>query len=146
SLSTPLGACSSTSPVVGTIAQDAVISGSTECQRLALLNFFKSGPLGLNQDEGLPVPHQIHNTAILGKYDWNVNAANNLSASYNFDRSNNLNQTFDVPTYGDSANGIEGPSKINDVNFNLFTTVSNRKVNEGHFSLSREDRPRHATK
>ncbi|MFL6440316.1 MAG: carboxypeptidase regulatory-like domain-containing protein [Terriglobales bacterium] len=143
-LSAPLGSCPVGTPVAG--ANDAIIGSNTECQRLALLNFFKSGPLNLKQDEGLPVPHQIHNTAILGKYDWNLNAANNLSASYNFDRSNNLNQTFDVPTYGDSANGIEGPSKINAINFNLFTTVSARKVNEGHFSFSREDRPRSATK
>src|SRR5262249_24451099 len=71
-------------------------------------------------------------------------SANKASASYNFDRSNNRNQTFDVPTYGDSANGIEGPSKINAVNFNMFTTVSAKKVNEGHFGFTREDRPRSA--
>ncbi|PYY00488.1 MAG: TonB-dependent receptor [Acidobacteria bacterium] len=137
-LSTALGTCSGT-PVVG--SGDTLIGGNAECQRVALLNFFNSSR---NQNEGLPVQHEIHNTALLGKYDWNVNQANNLSASYNFDRSNNLNQTFDVPTYGTSANGIEGPSKINSVNFNLFTTVSAKKLNEGHFTFSREDRPRSA--
>src|SRR5437763_15471977 len=136
-LSAALGSCTGT-PVVG--SGDAAIGGSAECQRVALLNFFKGGPLNLNQNEGLPVKHEIHNTALLGKYDWNVNSANNLSASYNFDRSNNPNQTFDVPTYGTSANGIEGPSKINSVNFTLFTTVSSKKVNEGHFSFSHKDR------
>jgi len=141
-LAAALGSCSVSTPVVG--PNDTQIGSNAECQRLALLNFFKSGPLSLKDDESLPTDHQVHNTAILGKYDWNVNAANSLSASYNFDRSNNPNQTFDVPTYGTSANGIEGPSKINDVNFNLFTTVSNKKVNEGHFSFSREDRPRAA--
>ncbi len=140
-LSASLGSCPVGTPVVGT--NDALIGTNTECQRLALLNFFKTS---VNQNEGLPVQHQIHNTAILGKYDWNLNSANTLSASYNFDRSNNPNQTFDVPTYGDSANGIEGPSKINAVNFNLFTSLSNTKVNEGHFSFSREDRPREAVK
>jgi hypothetical protein len=138
-LSASLGSCPVATPVVGT--NDAIIGSNTECQRLALLNFFKTS---VNQNEGLPVPHQIHNSAVLGKYDWNLNSKNSLSASYNFDRSNNLNQTFDVPTYGDSANGIEGPSKINDINVNLFTTVTNTKVNEGHFSFSREDRPREA--
>ncbi|HKU27966.1 MAG TPA: carboxypeptidase regulatory-like domain-containing protein, partial [Candidatus Sulfotelmatobacter sp.] len=138
-LSAPLGSCPVSSPVVGT--NDGAIGSNVECQRLALLGFFKSA---VNQNEGLPVQHEIHNTAVLGKYDWNVNSRNSLSASYNFDRSNNPNQTFDVPTYGNSANGIEGPSKINDANFNLFTTVSNKKVNEGHFSFSREDRPREA--
>jgi hypothetical protein len=141
-LSSPLGTCSKTTPVVGT--DDALIGGNSECQRLALLNFFKSGPSNLNDNEALPVKHEIHNTAILGKYDWNVTNANALSASFNFDRSNNPNQTFDVPTYGDSANGIEGPSKIYDVNANLTTTVSARRLNEGHFSFSREDRPREA--
>jgi len=138
-LSTPLGTCPVTTPVV--VTNDAIIGSNTECQRLALLNFFKTNR---NQNEGLPVLHEVHNTAVLGKYDWNVSPRNSLSASYNFDRSNNPNQTFDVPTYGDSANGIEGPSKINDVNLNLFTTVSNTKLNEGHFSYSREDRPREA--
>lgn len=141
-LGAALGSCSVTTPVVG--INDAQIGSNPECQRLALLNFFKNGPLGLKDDESLPVLHDIHNTAALGKFDWNVNHSNTLSVSYNFDRSNNPNQTFDVPTYGTSANGIEGPSKINDINFNLFTTVSNKKVNEGHFSFSREGRPRNA--
>jgi outer membrane receptor for ferrienterochelin and colicin len=123
-------------------ANSGLIGSNTDCQRVALLNFFQSTR---NQNEGLPIKHPIRNTAILGKYDWNVNEANKVSASYNFDRSNNENQTFDVPTYGNSANGIEGPSKINSVNVNMFTTVSARKVNEGHFSFSREDRPRSAT-
>src|SRR5438874_2256922 len=139
-LSAALGTCPVSSPVVG--ANDGLIGSNPECQRVALLSFFKNS---VNQNEGLPVQHQVHNSAILGKYDWNLNAANNLSASYNFDRSNNPNQTFDVPTYGTSANGTEGPSKINAVNFNLFTSVSSKKVNEGHFSFSREDRPRAAT-
>jgi hypothetical protein len=140
-LSASMGSCPFTTPVVGNAAQEAAIGSNVECQRLALLNFFQTTR---NQQEGLPVAHPVRNTALLGKYDWNVNTANKFSASYNFDRSDNTNQTFDVPTYGDSANGIEGPSKINSVNANFFTTVSPRKVNEAHFSLAREDRPRSA--
>ena len=138
-LSSPLGSCPVATPTV--TANGALIGSNVECQRLALLNFFQTSR---GQQEGLPVSHPVRNTAILGKYDWNVNNANKVSASYNFDRSNNTNQTFDVPTYGNSANGIEGPAKINSINFNMFTTVSNRKVNEGHFSFAREDRPRSA--
>jgi hypothetical protein len=140
-LSAPLGSCPFAAPGLGNPAQEAAIAGNVECQRLALLNFFQTSR---NQQEGLPIKHPIRNTAILGKYDWNVNNANKLSASYNFDRSDNTNQTFDVPTYGDSANGIEGSSKINAINANLFTTVSAKKLNEAHFSFSREDRPRSA--
>jgi hypothetical protein len=122
-------------------SNSALIAGSPDCQRLALINFFQTNR---NQQEGAPIDHPVRNTALLGKWDWNANNANKVSASYNFDRSNNTNQTFDVPTYGNSANGIEGASKINSVNLNIFTTVSTKKVNEGHFGFSREDRPRAA--
>ncbi len=86
----------------------------------------------------------IQNYAFLGKIDWNLNNSNKLALSYNFDHSKNTNQTFDVPTYGNSANGIEGPSKINAFNANFFSTLSPSKLNEFHFTYSREERPRSA--
>ncbi len=50
-----------------------------------------------------------------------------------------------MATYGDSANGIEGdPARISVLNANVFTTVSNTKLNEAHVSYSRETRPRTA--
>jgi len=141
-LSDALGpSCSVADPVVG--IDDDVISASPECQRVALLNFLKTN---FNQDDGQPVKHPIRNSAALGRFDWNVNATNQLAVSYNFDYSKNENQTFDVPTYGTSANGTEGPGKINVVNANYFTTVSSSKLNEAHFSYQREVRPRSATK
>src|SRR5467141_3870745 len=140
-LSAPLGtACSVASPAVG--VNDAVINGSAECQRVALLNFLKSG---VGQDDGQPVKHPIRNSAALGRFDWNVSQKNQFALSYNFDYSKNTNQTFDVPTYGTSANGIEGPSKISVINANHYTTVSSNKLNEAHFSYQREVRPRAAT-
>lgn len=140
-LSAQQGAVACPVPAPTLAANSALIGSNADCQRLALINFFESTR---NQQEGLPVAHPVRNTALLAKYDWNLNNTNKISASYNFDRSNNTNQTFDVPTYGDSANGIEGPSKINSVNLNIFSTVSAKKVNEGHFSFAREDRPREA--
>jgi hypothetical protein len=132
--------CSASAPTIG--ANEALINGSADCQRLALLNFFKTK---LGQDEGLPVKHPQRNTAILTKLDWNLSANNKLSASYNFDYSKNANQTFDVASYGTSANGTEGPSKINLLNLNLFSSISPTKLNEAHFTYSRESRPRSAT-
>ncbi len=120
---------------------EALINGNADCQRLALVDFFKSS---LNQEEGLPVKHPVRNTATLAKLDWNLSAANKLGLSYSFDRSRNENQTFDVATYGNSANGIEGPSKIHVFNLNLFSTISPTKLNEAHFTYSRENRPRSA--
>jgi len=138
-LSAPIGdtPCPVTAPTIG--ANEALINSNADCQRLALTNFIKTTR---NQEEALPVDHPVENYALLSKVDWDLNSANKLAVSYNFDYSKNTNQTFDVATYGNSANGIEGPSKINVINVNLFTTVSPSKVNEAHFSYSRELRPR----
>ncbi|HEX6730904.1 MAG TPA: TonB-dependent receptor [Pyrinomonadaceae bacterium] len=139
-LSEPIGApCPVSAPTI--IANEAIIGSSDDCARLALLSFFRTR---VNQEEGLPITHQIRNTAFLSKLDVDLTPANKLAVSYNFDYSKNTNQTFDVPGYGNSANGIEGPSKINVINVNLFSTVSATKLNEAHFSYTRELRPRSA--
>ena len=119
-----------------------MINGSGDCQRLALINFFKTSR---NQDEGLPVKKPINTSAFLGKLNFNLTSSNELAMSYNFNRSKKENETFDVPTYGNSANGTEGPGKIHAFNLNLFTTLSSTKVNEFHATYLREDRPRRAT-
>jgi Carboxypeptidase regulatory-like domain/TonB-dependent Receptor Plug Domain/TonB dependent receptor len=140
-LSDPVGTtpCPVATPTI--LANEALINGNTDCQRVALVNFIRNTR---SQEEGLPVKHPIKNYAFLGKTDFNLNQSNQLGVSYNFDYSKNTNQTFDVATYGDSANGIEGPSKINNINVNLVTTVSPTKLNEAHFSYTRELRPRAA--
>ena len=121
---------------------EALIAGSADCQRLALLDFFRTR---LGQEEGNPIEHPVNTAALLVKSDVNVNAANRLSISYNFNHSRKENETFDVATYGSSANGIEGdPSRINVVNANFFTTLAANKLNELHFTYGRESRPRRA--
>ena len=139
-LSEAIGApCPVSAPTIG--ANEALINSTPDCQRLALVNFFRTSR---NQDEGQPIDHTINNNALLSKIDWSVNNTNNLSLSYNLNYSKNTNQTFDVATYGNSANGIEGPSKIHVLNLNLFSSVSPTKLNEFHVTYSREDRPRSA--
>ena len=140
-LSAPIGTpCSVQAPTIQ--ANEALINGSADCQRLALINFFKTSR---NQDEGQPLKKPINTSAFLGKLNFNLNPANELSMSYNFNRSKKENETFDVPTYGNSANGTEGPGKIHAFNLNLFTSLSSTKVNEFHATYLREDRPRSAT-
>jgi outer membrane receptor for ferrienterochelin and colicin len=131
--------CPVTTPTI--LANEALINGNEDCQRLALINFMRTTR---NQEEGLPIQHKINNQAFFSRVDFDLNNSNHLSISYNFDHSKNTNQTFDVNTYGNSANGIEGPSKINVVRANLFTTISPTKLNEAHFSYGRELRPRSA--
>jgi hypothetical protein len=139
-LSAPIGApCSVQTPTIQ--ANEALIAGSPDCQRLALINFFQ---VTRNQSEGDPVRRPVHTNAILGKWDWKISPANDLGFSYNFTRSNKINETFDVPTYGNSANGIEGPARIQVANLNIFSTLSATMVNEFHFTYGREARPRSA--
>jgi hypothetical protein len=141
-LSDPIGTpCTAATPLITNPAHEALINTSSDCQRLALINFIQTSR---GQNEGLPVSHPIRNYAFLGKTDFNLSRAHQLAISYNFDYSKNTNQTFDVATYGTSANGIEGPSKINNLNVNLFSTISPTKLNEAHFSYTRELRPRSA--
>jgi outer membrane receptor protein involved in Fe transport len=140
-LSAPIGTpCPVSSPTV--ILHEAVINSNPDCQRLALLGFFNTR---LGMDEGLPVEHPVDSKALLMKLDWLLNSSNTLSFSYNFNHSRRENDTFDVGTYGTSANGIEGdPARIHVANLNLFSTVSPTALNELHFTYSREVRPRTA--
>jgi hypothetical protein len=141
-LSEPIATpCAIAAPVITNPVHEAAINGSPDCQRVALINFIKTTR---NQDEGLPIQHKINNEAFLAKVDWDLTSSNKLALSYNFDYSRNTNQTFDVATYGNSANGIEGPSKINNFNVNLFSSLSANRLNEAHFSYTRELRPRNA--
>ncbi|HEY7183234.1 MAG TPA: TonB-dependent receptor, partial [Blastocatellia bacterium] len=140
-LSAPIGApCSVQTPTIQ--ANEALINSSADCQRLALLNFFQASR---QQNEGLPIKKPVDTSSVLGKIDYKLNEANQLAFSYNFLRTNKENETFDVPTYGTSANGTEGPGKIHAFNANAFTTFSPTKLNEFHFTYVREDRPRSAT-
>ncbi|MGE0101034.1 MAG: carboxypeptidase regulatory-like domain-containing protein [Blastocatellales bacterium] len=141
-LSAPIGTpCPVQTPTI--TANESLIAGSADCQRLALINFFRTTR---NQSEGDPVRKPVHNSAFLGKWDWKISPANDLAFSYNANRSNKINETFDVATYGNSANGTEGPSLIQLANLNIFSTISPNILNEFHYTYSRENRPRSATR
>jgi hypothetical protein len=150
-LSTPFGTCPMTAAEIDLVAAGDPVTiaanGNTgnnnfsnaECQRLTLVEFFRDN---FNQDESLPVRRPLFNTGVLGKFDWNVTTNNQLAVSYNFNHSLKRNETFDVSTYGTSANGTEGGSVIQVFNANLYSTVTPTILNEFHFTYSRENRPR----
>jgi hypothetical protein len=139
-LGVPLGtACGVSNPVFNSTITDTQISASGDCQRQVLLNFYQTN---FSENEGAPVVHSVRNAAVFGRVDYNLNSRNQIFGSYNFDWSKNPNQTFDVPTYGSTANGIEGPSKIQAISTNWFSTLSNTMLNEAHFTYARENRPR----
>ncbi|HXC96841.1 MAG TPA: carboxypeptidase regulatory-like domain-containing protein [Edaphobacter sp.] len=133
--------CPVSNPVFRSNITDAQIDANGDCQRQVLVNFYKAT---FNENEGVPVDHVVHNGAFFGRMDYTINPKNQLFGSYNFDYSNNPNQTFDVATYGTTANGIEGPAHIQTVNFNLVSTLSPSRLNEAHFTFGHETRPRSA--
>ena len=133
--------CSVTNPVFGSNITDAQINANGDCQRQVLINFYKAN---YNENDGLPVDHVVHNGAFFGRVDYTINPKNQFFVSYNFDYSRNPNQTFDVATYGTTANGIEGPANIHTLNFNLVSVLSDHKLNEAHVTYGYETRPRSA--
>jgi hypothetical protein len=77
----------------------------------------------------------------LGKVDWQVNPANLLTVRYNYTWSQHENGTFDVDSWGRSANGLERDWS-NAVSGSLNSTLSSTMLNEFRFQVAREDRPR----
>jgi hypothetical protein len=139
-LSAPIGsACGVANPTFNSNISDTDIEASPDCQRQVLVNFYKAN---FSTDESKPVDHVVHNGAFFGRIDNNLNQKNLLYGSYNFDYSRNPNQTFDVATYGTTANGIEGPAHVQTLNLNLISTLSDHHLNEGHFTFGHETRPR----
>jgi hypothetical protein len=122
----------------------ALIQSNIDCQRLAQASFIFNHPITSGTVENAPVRRPLHNTAVFGRFDWTVNTRNQFNASYNFNRSIKINETFDVDTYGNSANGIEGTSRIQVFNANLVSTLTPKILSEAHFTYNREKRPRQA--
>ncbi|MEO6445995.1 MAG: carboxypeptidase regulatory-like domain-containing protein [Gemmatimonadaceae bacterium] len=77
----------------------------------------------------------------LAKVDWRVNDRNLFSVKYNFTNSEQKNGTFDVDTWGASANAIE-KGHSNALSGQLTSQLTNTVSNEFRFQLAREDRPR----
>src|SRR5258707_787609 len=84
-LSDPIGTpCLVQDPVFNSNITDAQIDTSLDCQRLVLLNFFKTADLSpyQNTDEGRPVDHPVRNASAFGRVDYNWNPKNQIFGSY----------------------------------------------------------------
>lgn len=78
---------------------------------------------------------------LLGKVDININNNNLLTFRHNYSRAEQVNGTFDVPTWGSSANGRE-TSTSNSFIAQLVTNFSPTLLNEFRFQWAKEERPR----
>lgn len=88
-----------------------------------------------------PISRTADARAALVKLDFRVSPKHNLSLKYNYTWSQQQNGTFDVDTWGASANGLERDYS-NAVNGSLNSFLSSHTTNELRFQYSREDRPR----
>ncbi len=77
----------------------------------------------------------------LAKIDWRVSDRHLFSAKYNYTSNQQTNGTFDVDTWGRSANAIENGSS-NALSGQLTSQLTNTIANEFRFQVAREDRPR----
>ncbi|QQS42774.1 MAG: TonB-dependent receptor [Acidobacteriota bacterium] len=78
---------------------------------------------------------------LLGKVDVNINNKNLLTLRHNYSRAEQINGTFDVPTWGYSANGRETDNS-NAFIAQLVTTFTPTFLNEFRFQWAKEERPR----
>ena len=78
---------------------------------------------------------------LLGKVDVQVNKDNLLTLRHNYSRAEQVNGTFDVPTWGSSANGRETDNSNSFIG-QLVTNFSANLLNEFRVQWAKEERPR----
>ncbi|MFL6281299.1 MAG: hypothetical protein ACJ731_14375, partial [Vicinamibacterales bacterium] len=77
----------------------------------------------------------------LGKIDWSATAANLLTFRYNYTWSEQENGTFDVDSWGRSANAIE-KDLSHSFTGSAISTLRSNLLNEFRFQYAKEERPR----
>src|SRR5437764_510594 len=92
-------------------------------------------------DENGPIKRTNDARVLLAKTDWNISSRNLATLRYNYTWSEQKNGTFDVDSWGRSANSIEKDSSHAGTG-SLITTFSNSLLNEFRFQFARENRPR----
>ncbi len=96
--------------------------------------------LGITDENG-PIDRTNDARVLLLKTDWNASARNIATLRYNYTWSEQKNGTFDVDSWGRSANAIE-KDHSNAITGSLISTASSSLLNELRFQYAREDRPR----
>jgi carboxypeptidase family protein len=88
-----------------------------------------------------PISRTNDGNALLGKLDFKLSQKHAASLKYNYTRSSQQNGTFDVDSWGRSANALE-QDHSHAVNGSLTSLFSSSLSNEFRFQWAREDRPR----
>ena len=96
--------------------------------------------LGSPNENG-PIERTNDARVFLGKIDWQVNPSNLATGRYNYTWSDQNNGTFDVDSWGRSANADE-KDYSNAGTLSLLSTFSGALSNEFRAQWAREERPR----
>ena len=91
--------------------------------------------------ENLPIERTNDARVFLGKVDWQASDKHQVTLRYTYTWAEQANGTFDVDTWGRSANAIE-KDKSNAGTGTIISTLSESLLNEVRFQYAREDRPR----
>ncbi|HEX2344830.1 MAG TPA: TonB-dependent receptor [Vicinamibacterales bacterium] len=120
--------------------EDPAINPNNEGTRL--LNILATR-FGLPNEGGAanPMPQTNDALVLLGKVDANLTAQHQVSARYAYSWSQQLNGTFDVPTWTNSANGIE-KDRSHSIVGQLNSTLGTSLLNEARIQYAEEPRPR----
>jgi len=118
---------------------DRTLANPAELAKLE--SFLQTQWPGLFDDEFGPIDRTDDNRALIAKVDVNLSDSHRASLKYNYTWSEQVNGTFDVDSWGLSANGIEKDFS-HAVNGSLNSQLSNTLSNEFRFQYAREDRPR----
>jgi Carboxypeptidase regulatory-like domain/TonB-dependent Receptor Plug Domain len=103
-----------------------------------LVDYFAS--LG-SPDENGPIKRTNDAEVALAKVDWNASTRTLLTLRYAYTNSEQVNGTFDVDSWGRSANAIEQDYSHAGTG-SLISTLSEKLLNEFRFQYAKEWRPR----
>jgi len=96
--------------------------------------------LGSPEENG-PIDRTNDARVFLGKVDWSLSDRNLATVRYNYTFAEQENGTFDVDSWGRSANAIEKDDS-NAFSGSLISTFSSALLNEFRFQWAKENRPR----
>src|SRR4051812_25746150 len=91
--------------------------------------------------ENGPIERTNDARVLLAKVDWQASEKHQFTLRYTYTWAVQANGTFDVDSWGRSANAVEN-DKSNAGTGSLISTLSSSLLNELRFQYAREDRPR----
>ncbi len=118
---------------------DRAVQGPAELNKLE--NFLRARWPDRFENEFGPIARSDDARALTAKLDFHLNAQNQASVKYNYAWSEQVNGTFDVDSWGRSANGIE-QDYSHAVNMSLRSLLGNAAFNEFRAQWAVEHRPR----